>query len=124
MSRSHTLSVEVAISLVLRIGVFLAFAIVSSGGTMYLIRHYADTTAFQSFNGTERDLLRLNSIWGAARTLRSDALIQLGLVVLILTPIARVLMSAIGFAIDGDRLYLAVSSIVLAVLLYSLFHAL
>src|SRR5262249_13535809 len=123
VTRAQTLSVEVAISVVLRVGVLLAFVIVSAGGAMYLMRHHADTTAYQHFHGTESDLLRLDSIWDAALALRSDGVIQLGLVVLIATPIARVLMSAIGFAIDGDRLYLAVSSIVLAVLLYSLVHA-
>jgi uncharacterized membrane protein len=47
-------------------------------------------------------------------------LIQLGLLLLIATPIARVGCSIVGFAIERDRMYVAFTLIVLAILLYSL----
>jgi uncharacterized membrane protein len=119
----HTVRVEVLVSLVLRIGVLLALIIVLAGGAMYLRQHYRDFASFQHFNGEDSDLRSLESIWVSALRMRSDAWIQLGLVVLIATPITRVLMSAIGFAIDGDRLYFAVSAIVFGVLMYGLSHA-
>ena len=46
---------------------------------------------------------------------------QLGLLLLIATPIARVMFSAVVFAIDRDRMYVGFTLLVLAVLLYSLF---
>ena len=46
-----------------------------------------------------------------------------GLLLLIATPVARVIFSAIVFAMEGDRMYLLFTLIVLAVLLYSLFGA-
>jgi uncharacterized membrane protein len=51
---------------------------------------------------------------------RGRSLIQLGLLLLIATPIARVVFSIVGFAIERDRMYVAFTLIVLAVLLYSL----
>jgi uncharacterized membrane protein len=52
----------------------------------------------------------------------AQSIIQLGLLLLIATPIARVILAAVGFLLERDRLYFWVSLIVLAVLLYSLLH--
>ena len=51
--------------------------------------------------------------------LRTAAIIQFGLLLLIATPIARVAVSLIGFALERDRTYVVVTSIVLAILIYS-----
>jgi uncharacterized membrane protein len=48
------------------------------------------------------------------------AITQLGLIVLILTPVVRVACSVVGFALEHDRLYVAITLAVLAVLLGSL----
>ena len=48
------------------------------------------------------------------------AIIQLGLLLLIATPVARVLFSAIAFALERDSMYVVITLIVLAILLYSL----
>jgi uncharacterized membrane protein len=50
---------------------------------------------------------------------RGRGLIQLGLLFLIATPIARVCLSVVGFSIERDRLYIVCTLIVLAILLYS-----
>jgi uncharacterized membrane protein len=52
--------------------------------------------------------------------LSGRGLIQLGLLVLIATPIARVISSTIGFLLRRDLLYVAISFFVLALLAYSL----
>jgi len=46
------------------------------------------------------------------------AIIQFGLLLLIATPIARVAFSLVGFALERDRSYVVITSIVLAVLIY------
>jgi uncharacterized membrane protein len=46
--------------------------------------------------------------------------IQLGILVLIATPVARVLFSMLGFALERDWMYVVITAIVLALLLYSL----
>jgi uncharacterized membrane protein len=48
--------------------------------------------------------------------------IQLGLLLLIATPVVRVILAGIGFLMERDQLYFWVSATVLAVLLYSLWH--
>jgi uncharacterized membrane protein len=52
-----------------------------------------------------------------------EGIIQLGLLLLIGTPIFRVVVAAVGFFMERDRMYLWVSLTVLAVLLYSLWHS-
>ena len=49
------------------------------------------------------------------------SLSQLGLVVLVATPVLRVTASIVGFALEGDRLYTAITLAVLAILLFSIF---
>jgi uncharacterized membrane protein len=51
---------------------------------------------------------------------RGRGIIQLGLLLLIATPVARVAFSVVGFALERDRIYVGVTLIVLAVLMYSL----
>ena len=55
--------------------------------------------------------------------LHSRGVIQLGLLLLIATPVARVVFAVIGFHLERDRMYTIVSLIVLAVLVFSLLHA-
>jgi uncharacterized membrane protein len=52
---------------------------------------------------------------------QARSIMQLGLLLLIATPIARVIFSVFAFAIEGDRMYVIFTLIVLSVLLYSLF---
>jgi len=53
--------------------------------------------------------------------LRPFAIVQLGLLVLLATPVLRVATSLVAFALEGDRLYALISALVLAVLLTSIF---
>ena len=49
------------------------------------------------------------------------AIAQLGLLTLLATPVVRVAASVVAFASEGDRLYTAITAIVLAILLASIF---
>ena len=53
--------------------------------------------------------------------LRPIAVAQVGLLALLATPVLRVITSMIAFAIEGDRLYAALTLVVLTILLVSLF---
>ncbi len=64
-----------------------------------------------SFGGLPERLVRLEPL----------ALSQLGLLVLLATPVMRVASSVVGFALEGDRLYTGLTIVVLAVLLVSIF---
>ena len=111
---------ETLVGVMLRTGVLLAAAVVLIGAAMYLVQSHgvrADYTHFQP------EPAQFATLHGAATGFLSGdprSIIMLGLLILIATPVARVGMCVVGFLMERDRLYVAVSSIVLAVLLYSL----
>ena len=75
---------------------------------------------YRVFQGEPTDLKSVNGIVGAAIALQSRGIIQLGLLLLIATPVARVAFSIFGFIEEKDRLYVVFTVIVLLILLYSL----
>ena len=107
----------------LRTGVLLAAAVVLAGGIGYLVHHHQDHVQYRVFAPGGQDMRTVAGIAQSAVHFDSRGIIQLGLLLLIATPVARVIMAIAGFALEGDRLYVVVSSIVLAVLLFSLMHA-
>lgn len=114
---------ENIIGQLLRAGVLLAAAVVFSGGVLYLIQNHSRPVQYKSFSPGTEDLRTLPGIIRLAGSLDSEGIIQLGLVLLIATPIARVIMAVVGFQLERDSMYVVVSLIVLGVLLYSLMHA-
>jgi uncharacterized membrane protein len=113
--------VEQIIGNLLRAGVLLAAAVVAIGGALFLARYGGTTRDYHVFRGEPEQLRSVAGVIRAAWTLDSAAIIQLGLIILLATPIARVAFSLVVFARQRDRLYIAVSATVLALLLFSLF---
>ncbi|HEX4032468.1 MAG TPA: DUF1634 domain-containing protein [Terracidiphilus sp.] len=114
---------ESIIGQLLRAGVLLSAAIVTVGGILYLVRFHAVPANFHSFVVGGADIRTVPGILRSAAQLNSEGLMQAGLVLLILTPVARVALAVVGFAMERDRLYTVVSLIVLAILAFSLTHA-
>lgn len=114
---------EIFIGNLLRLGVLVSAIIVALGGALYLAQHGREIVNYQIFRSELPELRNLAGICASALHLRSDGIMQLGLVLLIATPIARVALAAVGFYLEGDRLYVIVSLIVLAILTYSIMHA-
>lgn len=112
--------VEKVIGLLLRWGVILAAVVVQAGGVWYLIRHGASAPHYGVFQGEPANLSSVGGILRGVLDGRSRSLIQFGLLILIATPVARVAFSLTAFIVQRDRAYMAITSIVLAVLLYSL----
>ncbi len=111
---------ERIIGTLLQVGVVLSGALVVAGGVIYLIRHGSEPPRYGTFAGEPSDLRSLSGIVSYALSMHGRGIIQLGLLFLIATPVARVAFSAVAFALDRDWLYVAVTSVVLAVLLFSL----
>ncbi len=114
---------EIIIGNLLRTGVLLAAAVVLIGGVVYLVQHPGGRVDYHHFTAGTARLRTVPGIVRSAATFESEGLIQLGLLLLIATPVARVGIAAAGFALERDRLYVAVSLIVLAVLVGSLLRA-
>ncbi len=104
----------------LRAGVTLAAAIVLLGGLLYLIEHGGEQPDYRVFNSQPANLRSVTGILGEAFSLSGLGLIQLGLLALVATPVARVLFSIVAFARERDWTYVGITLIVLAVLAYSL----
>lgn len=113
--------IETIIGTLLRSGVILAATVVLAGGILYLVRHGHEVIDYAIFRGEPEGLKRVGGIFHGVAALSGRAIIQLGLLLLIATPVARVLFSAIAFAIERDYLYVIITLIVLAILFYSLF---
>ncbi len=111
---------ERLVSVILRTGVLIAGLVVSAGGAYYLIRHGRDLADYHTFHGQPAIDRIVAQIIAGAFALRTRSIIQLGILLLIATPIARVAFSLVGFAFERDRTYLLITAIVLTVLLYSL----
>lgn len=113
--------VETWVGIMLRTGVMIAAAVVLIGGVMYVTQHHGPRPDYSNFHGEPPQYATLHGAATGAATLDPRNIIMLGLLILIATPVARVGMCVLGFALEGDRKYVLVSSLVLAILLYSLF---
>ena len=111
---------EQVIGSLLRAGVFIAAAVVLLGGILYLAQYGSTRPAYHAFHGESSELRSVTAVVKDAASLDSRSIIQLGLLLLVLTPIARVVFSAGGFLLERDYIYVAITLFVLAVLLVSL----
>lgn len=108
-------------AVLLRTGVLLAAGLVFIGGVIFLMRHTTPATNYRVFQGEPQELRTIPGILREAANLHGRGLIQLGLLLLIATPVARVLFSVFAFVYEKDWIYVTVTVIVLAFLSYSLF---
>lgn len=128
---------EVAIAQLLRIGVVIAAALVAIGGIMALRHPESRVPSFRVFHAPvshasgeaataaaapHAAIYSIGAIFRHLRDGSGASIIALGLLVLIATPIARVVFAILGFARERDLLYTVISFVVLAILVFSLVH--
>jgi uncharacterized membrane protein len=111
---------EDAIGILLRTGVTLAALVVLFGGVLYLAHSWSSPTYYRTFHSEPGDLRHISGIVRESVAFHSAGIIQLGLLLLIATPIARVAFSVWAFAEERDWLYVTFTLIVLGLLLFSL----
>lgn len=114
---------EVIMGRLLQVGVLLASAVVLLGGVLYVYAHADAPMNYRTFSSEPASLRHPAQLFRLVTTGDGAAIVQLGILLLIATPIARVVFAVVGFAIERDRLYVIVSLIVLAVLMVGLFHS-
>lgn len=112
--------VDEIIGTLLRTGVILAASVVFVGAIFYLARYGGGPTHYGVFQGEPTDLRHVSAIFRDALALHARGIIQLGLLILIATPVARVAFTVFAFAYERDWTYVIVTLVVLALLLYSL----
>lgn len=112
--------VEQIIGRLLQAGVLIAAAVVLAGGVALLAVRGHTVPDFRVFRPEPSALRSVAGIVRAAAALDSAAIVQLGLVLLIATPVARVALTLVAFLYQRDRVYVAITAIVLGLLIYSL----
>ena len=127
-SREADQRLELAIATLLRIGVLAAAVLVALGGVLAMRHPGAPVPGYTHFEKPGMQpggAPALTSITGVFRHLADPSgvsIIELGLLVLIATPIARVIFAVLGFARESDSLYVVISLLVLGILVVSLLH--
>ena len=110
---------QVIIGWVLRLGVITSMAVVFVGGIIYLYRHGYSVADYTTFKGVP-DFIHPAGIIEGIINFRGRAIIQAGIILLVATPVIRVICSVIGFIIERDRLYIFISILVLLIILISM----
>jgi len=113
--------VEQLVGRLLQIGVMIATVVVLAGGAMLIATHGGSVASFRVFRGESSTLRSVSAAVHGALTLDPRGVVQLGLVLLIATPVARVALTLGAFLVQRDRLYVMLTAIVLVLLLVGLF---
>jgi len=115
--------VELLISNLLRTGVTASLVIVVLGTVLSFVHHpqYVSSPAeLQRLTRPGAAFPRsLGDVWAGVRDLSGQAIVVVGLLLLIATPVMRVAVSIFAFMYEGDRTYVLITSVVLALLMLS-----
>ena len=111
---------ETIIGNLLRAGVVIAATITSIGGVIYLAHSGVSLAHYRVFHGEAADLRQVKGVLGDTSSGDGRGIMQLGLPLLIATPVARVAFSLAAFAVQRDRLYIIVTLVVLGALTFSM----
>ncbi|MGH7591827.1 MAG: DUF1634 domain-containing protein, partial [Gemmatimonadales bacterium] len=109
---------ELVIGSILRWGVVVAAIVGALGVAGEIMVRAAATPDFRHFTGDAA--IGLPAIISGVAQGHARAIMQVGIALLIATPIVRVALSLVAFARERDRTYVVITMMVLALLLYGL----
>jgi uncharacterized membrane protein len=113
---------EIVMGNMLRYGVLISALFVFSGAVIYLVQHGHEKPQYHLFSGEPYRFIHLGQILKNTFGGQARSIIQLGLLILIGTPIARIIFSIVGFILEKDYLYVTITVIVLMVIIISLVY--
>lgn len=111
---------QTVVGRLLQAGVLLSAAVVIAGGAWMLASSGSSQPEYKVFRAEPAELRSARKLVAALTHPRPEIVVQFGLILLIATPVARVAFTMVAFAFAGDRMYVAITCIVLVVLAYSL----
>ena len=120
MSHPSDKELDASVARMLLVGVSIAALVVFAGGILLLRQPLLPIPDYTHFHAVDPSLRSIKGILTSAFRLNPRALVQFGLILLIATPIARVIYCVFGFARQHNKLYTSISTLVLVILLYSL----
>jgi uncharacterized membrane protein len=113
-------AVEQFVGRLLQLGVLVAAVMVLFGSALLLVQQGGTPVAYSVFHGEPDGLRSIAGIIRGVLAMRSESIVQFGLLLLIATPVARVAFTLVAFILQRDRTYVIITTIVLALLLYGL----
>jgi uncharacterized membrane protein len=114
---------EIIMGRLLQVGVLLASFVMLAGGLLYVRAHHAGIPDYRIFKSEPQALRHVGGVISGVAAGDPAAIIQLAVLLLIATPVARVVFALVAFGIERDKLYVGVSALVLAVLLLGFFRS-
>ncbi|MBB5438213.1 putative membrane protein [Pedobacter sp. AK017] len=112
--------IQIILGTLLRVGVIASMSVVLIGGLIYLFFNHNQVVDYKEFNPGRSGYSSIAAILHGLTKMDGAAIVQFGTVLLIFTPIARVVFSVFSFLIERDYLYVVIGLFVLCIILYSL----
>lgn len=107
---------------VLKYGVITVLIISSVGGLIFLFNHANEPVAYTRFVENDRSIFEVVSgIFKGVLNLEGRSVIYLAILVLFCTPLLRLLLSLVSFILEGDKLYIFITCIVLIIISFSMY---
>lgn len=114
-------SVETILGNLLKTGVIIAGSVVIIGAILFLVRHGFEIPSYHIFKPDIFHFSDFRDLIKGIVTFRSASIMELGILLLIATPVLRVLFSVFAFVYEKDYMYTVFTVIVFLVLIFSLF---
>lgn len=117
---SETRVLELRLAKVLVLGICVCAGLIAVSLAAMLIGHGSDRVSFTEFH-PESSPTSIRGVVDGIRAMDGRSWLMLGVLCVLITPMARVAFSLASFAKERDRLYVCITLFVLAVLGYSFF---
>lgn len=112
--------IQVILGTLLRVGVISSMFVVFIGAVIYLLGNHSNLIDYAKFDSVKSGLSSMTAVFSGLKDMDGAAIVQFGTLLLIFTPIARVVFSIFSFLMERDYLYVLIGLIVLSIILYSL----
>ncbi|ATP58808.1 hypothetical protein CPT03_21235 [Pedobacter ginsengisoli] len=112
--------IQIILGTLLRVGVIASMSVILIGGLVYLGSNHSEIVNYSQFDSVKSGFSAVSDIFIGLGDLKGSAIIQFGVLLLIFTPIMRVVFSIFSFLIERDYLYVLIGAFVLCVILFSL----
>ncbi len=112
--------IQIILGTLLRVGVIASMSVILIGGLVYLASNHSEIVNYSQFDSVKSGFSAVSDIFIGLGDLKGNAIIQFGVLLLIFTPIMRVVFSIFSFLIERDYLYVLIGAFVLCVILFSL----
>lgn len=109
---------EIMLGNMLKIGVIISSSITIFGGILFLLNHGTEIPNYHIFNESSFNFSSLKNLYVDVIALNSEVIMELGILLLIATPIIRILFSVFAYAFEKDYMYVCFAIFVFLVTIY------